>query len=180
MINVPISGKDYEQCSKYSKNNWSSTKPGQYGKGLGNTSKDISKIERVSKLSELAVSRLLGTSDPDFAFKRFGDGGTDLLMGITKIDVKCGMRDYGANVFKGATKSGRSTLKSDLYIFCYLNKEVPEYSTAVITVVGYMTKEQLLRLELVQPRVAFTEDKVNYDIKHSDMVPIESLMSDLE
>lgn len=180
MLSITISGEEYIRCSEYSKNNWSRTKPGVYGKGLGNTGKDISKIERVSKLAELAVAKLLGTSRPDFAFKRFGDNGVDLLMGVAKIDVKCAMRDYGANVFRGINKTLRSTVKSDLYIFCYLDKEVREYNTARINIVGYLTKEDILKLPLVQPRKKFTTECVNYDIAHSNMNPIEQLVDKLE
>lgn len=179
MITVTISGEEYQRCSKYSKNNWSSSKPGRYGKGLGNSSKDASKIERVSKLSELAVSKLLRSADPDFSFRKYGDGGTDLTLHGLKIDVKCAMRDYGANVFKGVSKGGRSTVTADLYIFCYLSKEVAEFNTACIEVVGFLTKDEVLALDLVPPRVKFTKDPVNYDIRHSNMTPVEELLSDL-
>lgn len=174
-----ITLQDYIKCSISSGNQWSSSKPGQYGKGLGNDTKDPQKIERVSKIAEVVVAGVFDTAPPDFEYKRGGDGGWDLEIAGLKVDIKCALRNYGAGVFKGLTKGGKSTVKSDIYIFCYLEDEDRVKQTATVVIVGYLTKDEILELELVPPRKRFTSRPINYDVKHSKMHPIEQLAEDL-
>lgn len=178
-ISIKISGEKYRECTKSSKNQWCSSKPGDYGKGLGNNKMDPQKIERVSKLAELAVSMLLNTPEPEFGYLHGGDGHVDLtLYGLT-IDVKCAMRKGTKNYFKGVDKRGRSTLGSDIYIFCYLSSEDKFLEEALITVVGYMTKEQVLEQGLMVPSGGWSKEKINYEIRHGAMTPIVSFLKEM-
>lgn len=178
MVTIKVVGDDYKKCVVSSKNMWCSSKPGNYGKGLANTSNDKTKIERVSKLSEVAVAKLLQTLDPDFEYRRGGDNGVDLELCGLKLDVKCSMKNMRKNYFKGVNSRGNSTLKSDIYIFCYLGKEIKD-SSAEINIVGYMTKQQVLDHGMVVPTMGWSVDKVNYEIPHRDMEDIHKLMEDL-
>jgi len=178
-IRKEVSVSDYLKCVDYSKNTWGSKKPGAYGKGIGNDRNDPNRIERVSKISELVVSEMFKVEEPDYEYRHGGDRGSDLEICGLKVDIKCSMRNYGAAVFKGVYGSGRSSLKSDIYIFAYLDGEDRIAHRASIVVVGYLTREEISKLELVPPRKKFTTACVNYDIKHEDMHPIEQLIEEM-
>lgn len=173
MIRKEVSVSDYIKCCQYSSNTWGATKSGAYGAGISNSKEDPHKIERISKISELVVSQLFQVDEPDFEYRKGGDGGSDLEICGLKVDIKCATRDYGANVFKGT-----SGLKSDLYIFAYLEGEDRIAHKASVVIVGYLTKDEIKKLKLVPPRRNFTTRCINYDIKHEDMLPIESLIEE--
>lgn len=179
-IRIEVGVTDYLKCCDYSKNTWGATKPGNYGKGLGNNANDPNRIERVSKISELVVSQLFGVDEPDFEYRKGGDGGSDLEICGLSVDIKCAMRNYGANVFKGVHKSGRSSLKSDLYIFAYLEGEDRIAHKAAVVIVGYLTKKEIKEFNLMPPRKKFTTRCVNYDIRHEEMHSIEDLIREFD
>jgi hypothetical protein len=179
MIHIEIGVTDYLKCCDYSENNWSKSKPGRYGKGIGNNANDPNRIERVSKISELAVSQLFGVEEPDYEYRKGGDGGSDLEICGLSVDIKCAMRPGTRNYFKGIDKIGRSTVKADLYIFAYLEGENRLAHKAAIVVVGYLTKQQVMDQELKVPSKGWSKQKCNYEIEHSVMLPIEDLIKEL-
>lgn len=178
MITVNVTGEDYLKCHAYSKDNWSSTKKGSYGKGIANNSKDPNKIERVSKISEVAVAKLFSSPPPDFKYRKWGDKGHDLSISALTCDVKCSIRKSNKSYFKGVTNNNRSTVKADIYIFCYLAKETTSYASASIAIVGYLTKDEILAKDLVVPSKGWSDAKCNYELEHSEFHPIEELMEE--
>ena len=172
---VEISGKNYEKCLESSKNMWCSSKKGQYGHGLINTPCDPTKVERIGRLGEMALSLVTGLQ-PDFGYIKNGDA-SDFIG--TKIDMKTASKypRYETGLIQAINERGvKLPLKNDIYVFGYVIKDDITNHLANIEIVGWQTKEFIEKLPIVIARMGSHQ---NYEVPYKNLLPIEGLTQKL-
>ena len=172
-----IEGEDYKRCEEASKNMWCNSKPGKYGAGLANTNQDPYKVSRVGKLGEMAFAKLFRLGI-DLSYKKGGDE-TDCIIDGKKIDIKTALRNYNTGLIYKTNEWGKEVpLKSDIYVFAHLKEEDRESKIALITLVGYCYKAQVLNAKVAKGRKRGSKH-YNYEIPYLHLKPIYELQSEL-
>jgi hypothetical protein len=142
-MKIVITTEDYIKCEKASCNMWANSKKGVYGKGLINNNNDPYKAERVGKLGEVALAKVLG-GDVDFSYKEKGDF-CDITVKGKKVDIKTALRNYGELLVYARHENGRDIeLKSDLYIAAVLLEEDRIKKRAIVDLIGWCTRKEIL------------------------------------
>jgi hypothetical protein len=178
-IIVDITPEEYALCEAASFNMGCNNKKTRYGRGMINTDDDPRKVERIGRLGETAVARILNLK-VDWSYRKYGDM-YDFTIPVNniKIDVKTtAPRKYFPD--KGFIRSEDGNgklvaLKSDVFIFCYVRQENTELKTAKIEIYGWISKKQILRLPKIKtPRK--DSRHTNYEIDFSTLNSIIDLV----
>ena len=168
---VVISPEDYIACDESSRNMWANKKSGMYGKGLNNTDDDPFRVERVGRLGEMGLARLLGTY-PDLAYKEGGDSGDIIFNGLS-IDTQVAFRNYGCGLIYAINEWGNViTVKSDIYVFGYLKSEDRDANSAEIAYVGWAPRKLIMEQPILPARKGRHK---NYEIEYSELLPLSEL-----
>ena len=147
-----VSGEEYQFCAIAAQNYWSNGKPGIYGSGLINNANDPFKATRVGMLGEVAFGRLIG-KEPNFAYLPMGDSGDFTLAG-RKIDVKTATKKRNDMLIYRVSEVGDVIeLKSHIYVAQYLEWERREEQKALITTVGWISRERAMTCVLQKSRI---------------------------
>lgn len=137
-IYITLDKEEYLFCEKESKNRWASSKKGQYGKGLVNTDDDPFFVERIGLLGENAVFKYLGIPFVT-EYRKGGDGGWDINLNKTLLDIKCGTRLRSYHDVRY-----HFDYNCDGFIFTGVEYENQIEKTASILLYGYCSKIQFL------------------------------------
>lgn len=175
MVEITVTGKDYDKCLESSGNRWSNTKKGAYGRGIINSKDDPHKAERLGCLGETALSLYLDLPI-EFEYIKGGDDG-DMEYQGKKLDIKTSAKypKYAAGLIYAMSGSGKKiTLKSDLYVFGYLIGECRGSKSATIGLLGYQVKEWIEKLAMKPAKQGF---HLNYEIPFNELIDIENLKS---
>lgn len=171
-VKVVVDGDDYDRCAEIEM--WASSKKGNYGKGLSNTSDDPLKVERTGKLGEMAFARLCGLG-VDLSYRKFGDDCDFTLLGL-KIDVKTSLRNQGFGLIYAQAPGGRlMDIKCDRYVFAHIESDDKDSKTAIIVLSGYIKRLHLVDRPLV-PGWRGGGHR-NYLIYYHELEPIEKIVS---
>lgn len=172
MLQLRISGDDYELCVKAAANMACSRKPGGiFERGCINTPSDKFKVERIGRLGEVALARYLRVK-PDLEYHKDGDKEDFIYRGLS-VDIKTASYNSGRGLIRAITQWGRYVpLNADVYIFAYLNKESRVEQTADLVYVGFLYQNEVLR----EPVPARIGKHWNFEVNHSELRPIEELV----
>jgi hypothetical protein len=159
-----VDGKDYEVCENPEM--WSSSKPGEYGKGIANTEDDPLKVERTGKLGEMALAQII--QEPvDFEYRKLGDA-YDFIIDKYTVDIKTATKlpSYNASLITAVNENGKMLdIKCDYYVAAYINHDDRQSKRAEVIIVGVMSSQQIKRL----PRKPAKKGKhLNYEMSYSD------------
>lgn len=169
---IEIAPEDYTICDKASRDYWSSSKGGKYGRGILNTEGDPFRTERIGLLGEMAFARFFGL-EIKIEYKKHGDDYDFLLANGKTVDVKTASRNYGAVLVQYENSHGRVTFKpKDIYVGAYLSSENIEQSSAEIELVGFTTVEFVVGLTQVKSKVGRW---TNYEIPFSSLRSLSEL-----
>lgn len=167
---------EYKTCVDCACNMWANEKDGsKLNRGLLNSKRDPYRTERIGRLCEMGFGKLFDMPI-DTEYKKFGDT-MDFLYKKKKINVKGAARypSWEAGLVLACNNQGRkSELKQDIYVFGYMKNENKEQETANIVLVGYQTREFILRMKPVPARL---EDHYNYEVPYSDLIDTDALES---
>jgi hypothetical protein len=174
-ISVKIQDTEYELCDEYSHKRWSNEKTGFYGGGMLNSAEDKHKTERIGLLGEYAFSKLFDIP-VDFSYRKFGDD-CDFLMGKYKIDVKTEskLHWYNSGLIYGMNEYGKKIyLKSDIYVFSYIEFDNRTNKNAIINIIGFELKRNIEKTDLVPGRKNGSKH-FNYEVLYDKLYPISML-----
>lgn len=171
ILEVEITGDEYAQCEQHSVNMWANSKTGQFGKGLINNISDPRKVERYGNFGEMAFAKIFNLP-VDFSYKEGGDQQDFLLFGYS-ANIKNAARNYEAGLIRATTERGYELpLTNDIYVFAFTSAENKEFKKAVVSIVGYVLKKDIL----IRPKVpARKGNHKNYDIPYDELKPINNL-----
>lgn len=172
-----IEKNDYLKCINAACDMWANTKRGKWGSGVINSPNDEFRSERIGRLGEFAVAKILKIT-PDF---KYVNGGTkfDLVYKNKLIEVKTsdGYSKYKigmirAKIFKNKTNSYKNIpLTSDIYLFCeaqdFFNEQL-----AYVCVIGWIPREKIHR---IVPSRRDGLSHLNYEVKYKELNCIEEL-----
>lgn len=132
---VVVEGEDYDQCVEASKNQWSSSKSGNYL-----NPKDQFQAERTGLLGEMAFAMIFGLP-VDLSYRETGDDGWDFMLSSGhKIDVKTniGYQRFNPSYCIRFQEETFEThrLNADIYVVGYIYSEDKENKKAVVYLVG--------------------------------------------
>lgn len=164
VLKCVVEGKDYEVCEDPKM--WSSGKPGEYGKGIANTTDDPLKVERTGKLGEVALSQIIQLP-VDFAFKENGDNYDFIMDGFT-VDIKTATRlpNYEASLMQAVNSYKRAIpLKCDYYVASYISVDDRANKRAEVIIVGVIDKNTIQRLPKVPAKKG---EHLNYELNYND------------
>ena len=170
-MKIDIPPRLYKKVVEASLNRWSNKKPGQFGKGLINNDIDPCRAERIGLLGEAALAEVIDRK-VDYEYK---EGGVphDFRFNNLKLDIKTAGRNYGCGLIRAMSDKGKLIpLKSDVYIFAYLEEENKLNCSACISLVGWTTKEEIEKCQVVPAKIG---RHFNYQIPYADLRPIEDL-----
>lgn len=170
-MKIQINPKLYEKCHLCSQNRWSNKKKGFFGRGMINSNIDPYKVERIGLLGEAALAKYIN-KEVDYEYK---EGGTpfDFNFNGLNIDIKTAARNYGSGLIRAVSDKGRKIeLKSDIYVFGYLEWENKKEKKAEVVLTGWMERCKIEELEIVPARVG---QHFNYDIPYEKLNPIETI-----
>ena len=161
----------YKKVVESSLNRWSNKKPGQFGKGLINNDIDPCKAERIGLLGEAALGEVIDRK-VDYEYK---EGGVphDFRFNNLKLDIKTAGRNYGCGLIRAMSDKGKLIpLKSDAYIFAFLESENKTNSVACVNLVGWVSKEEVENCSVVPAKIG---KHFNFEIPYDKLHPIEEL-----
>ena len=167
VLKCVVDGKDYEVCENVEM--WSSSKPGDYGKGFANSSDDPHKVERTGKLGEMAFAQIIEIP-VDFKFKKFGDLTDFAITPQATVDIKTATRlsDYCASLITAINSNGvQMQLKSEYYVAAYIDKDDREAKRAEVIIVGAMSQKDIKRLPVKPARRQGATNK-NYELEYTN------------
>lgn len=173
VVEVIVSGEDYRICDECEL--WCSKKKGNWGSGLINSDEDKHKAERTGLLGEMAFSKLSGLP----INIEYQEGGSNndfcLTTAKSKIDIKTAYRrpKYNAGLIRCGTNGKTIKLKSDIYIFGYVEKDLRQEKIAQIILVGGEYRENILKKK---PQKARLGHHINYEVEYDQLIPIETLL----
>lgn len=170
---INLNKEEYEKCEQSSKNQWCSSKIGIYGKGILNNDNDQYKVERIGKLGEAALGKMI-SEDPNYDYKENGDL-FDFNINGYAIDIKTSSyeKDYGLILAVNEQKK-ELPLKCDYYVMATLKEEDRSTKTAIIEIHGYCSKEDVLKRNKIY--FPYRHSGLNYKISHNTLLPIENLI----
>jgi hypothetical protein len=171
---VNVNPQQYDICSVASQNMWANKKKGRYGSGLLNTKEDPYKTERTGRLGEMAFGILIN-QNIDAEYKHLGDT-QDFTINNKKFDIKTAAKKpkYLCGLIRAQTESGKFLdLTSDTYVFGYVILDDILKKVAQISLVGYMNKGDIIKLEMKPAKMGFHK---NYEIPYKDTQDIGDLI----
>jgi hypothetical protein len=172
-----INSDDYVLCETYAKNMSCHSKPGTYGSGLLNNKNDPYKTERTGKLGEMALSKLLKL-DVDGEYRKYGDE-YDFKVKNCKIDIKTKSPNNYINktgYITAINENGyKLPLKSNIYVFCYLEYDDVVNKNAVVIIQGWIHSDEITNLIPVPSPLRYAKHK-NYEIDLTKLKPIDELL----
>ena len=172
IVKVVIGGGEYDICENSKL--WCSSKKSSWGRGLINTEDDKKKAERTGLLGEMAFSKISG-----FPINiEYCEGGKDT--DFHKIDIKTATKkpDYNAGLIRCASESKKKIqLKSDLYVFGYVENDLVQEKIAVVVLVGGEYRENIEKTPIKRAKLGH---HYNYEVKYVDLIPIRQILMILE
>jgi len=180
-----VSGELYSVIAEEAFKQWSQTKTGDYGVGVGNTLDDKAKIERVGKLGEIVFAKFTGLP-VDFTYREGGDRGYDFEVNNITFDMKTALRNYGAGLVKAISENGiKLELRADNYIFGFRVEENREDGFIKVAIVGWQTKEWILEKAKIHDAKARKKDGSpcdwqNYEVPYHKVLPIRDLIEQIK
>jgi len=177
---IQITEEEFEKC-KRCQEEWWAERPGDYYK------QGIYKYSIwVGALGETAVSRIIN-KPVNYAYQEGGDKYDFILDGGKTVDSKCNKSPSTRGLVTKIKVNGRELpVNKDLYIFSCLTKEFSiENKTPTVNVVGYLTKEEVLKCEVVrgykkENGKMVPGDHFNYKVPFNVLRPIDDLVSKVE
>lgn len=161
----------YQKCHECSQNRWSNKKKGQFGRGLINNVDDPCKAERIGLLGEAALAQFINRK-ADYEYKEGGNPFDFQLNNLT-IDIKTAAKNYGCGLIRAKTQNHTVIeLKSNVYVFAYLEMENRTEQTAIVVMKGWLDKENIEKCDIVPARIGM---HFNYQIKYEKLREIEEL-----
>lgn len=170
-MKIQIPPKLYEKCNLCSQNRWSNKKTGHFGRGLINSKDDPCKVERIGLLGEAALAQYINQK-VDYEYK---EGGTpfDFNLNGLNIDIKTAARNYGCGLIRAVSDRGSVVeLKSDIYVFAYLEVENRDEKMATVVLTGWEEKCKIEKMKTVPARIG---NHLNYELSYQNLNPIETL-----
>jgi hypothetical protein len=168
---VVVDGDTYVRCVVSSYNRWSNKKKGTFGRGIANTKKDPSRVERMGMLGEAAVG-IVFRKEPDYDYKELGDKLDFPLLGKT-ADVKCCMpENKNCMVVRIRCETENRipiAIDKDIYIAAYCEEETP--FSAVIVLTAWHRNKDVQACQSVQAPAGHW----NKEPRHSKGLPIATL-----
>jgi len=175
MLKILLEKDDYEKAISSSQNMWCSSKQSFYGRGLLNTKDDPYKTERTGKLGEIALSKILNV-EPDLSYRKHGDK-SDFYINNKHIDIKTAARfpKYQAGLIYALNEFGKPVkIKSDIYVFGYIENDDLSNKIANIVLLGFQLKENIIQLPMVPAKYG---KHLNYEIKYDTLIDIDKLLT---
>lgn len=171
-MKIQIPPSLYQKCEECSQNRWSNKKKGQFGRGLINNKEDPCRAERVGLLGEAALAQFIDRK-VDYDYKEGGNP-IDFQLNCCKIELKTAAKNYGCGLIRAKTANNTVIeLKSDVYVFGYIETENRESREASVVLKGWLTKNEILRkCKIVPARIG---NHYNYQIEYETLRPIEEL-----
>lgn len=173
-IIVEVEDDEYVACDNASRNFWSSSKKGMYGKGLLNSENDPYKTERIGLLGQMAFAKLI--DEPvDLIYRLGGDKQDNLILGKFKLDMKCAARNYGANLIQKTNEFGKEQkIDKHVYVGSFVDSDKFEEKKAKIILVGYCLQKDIFEAKIAPARKG---KHINYEIPFEEMRPIAKLIT---
>lgn len=170
-MKITITSDLYQKCEECSQNRWSNKKKGQFGRGLINKKEDPCRAERVGLLGEAALAQYINRK-VDYKYKE-GGSPFDFHLNNLTIDIKTAAKSYGCGLIRAKTVNNTVIeLKSDLYVFAFLESEDKEKKEATVILRGWLKREEIEKCNIVPARIG---DHLNYEARYEDLRPIEEL-----
>lgn len=170
-MKIQISQQLYEKCDKHSQNRWSNKKKGFFGRGMINSNDDPCKVERIGLLGEAALALYINQK-VDYEYRE-GGAPFDFNIGGLNLDLKTAARNYGCGLIRAVSDRGTVIeLKSDVYVFAYLERENKDEKSASIVLTGWLERCKIQTQSVVPARVG---KHYNYECKYTNLNPIETL-----
>ena len=171
---IVVRGSNYEACETASSAWWTKNKVGGgWNPGMLNSSSDPRKTERVGILGEMAFGMMTGMP-VNLGYKEFGNV-TDFDVFSYGLDVKTAARNYGLALIRCIDEYGkRQELGSDIYAFAYVESEDKAAGEAVISYIGYQTREKIVSRPIVCARRG---NHRNYEIPYPELKPMSKFLS---
>lgn len=171
IFSIDISGDEYRICENFSHNMWCSKKQGMWGRGIINTKDDQTKAERIGILGEMAFAKIYGLG-LDIEYRKGGKTIDFLSCDNKKIEIKTAHKKpkYEAGLVKCL-----KTMKADIYIFGYVDKDDKEKAEATVVFVGFDYKENIIKNQKMKAKVGHHQ---NYELSYEKLIPIK-LFGDL-
>lgn len=171
-VMVRVDSDNYAKCVEASHNCWSSQKNDEWGKTFINTKDDSRRSERTGYLGEMVFGQMIG-EQPDLSYKE-GGGKHDFVLHGRSFEVKNARHDIYEGLLRCVNQSGtKIKLKSDCYVFCYVAEEDIEAGYAVISVVGYASREFISSLEPVR---SWAGEHWNYEVDYNSLGDIADVV----
>lgn len=176
LVQVLVKGEEYAICEESSRNRWSNTKTGHYGKGMINTESDAHRVERTGMLGEMALAKLFNL-DVDIRYIHMGDKYDFIIGGSATLDVKTATKNIGSGLIY-ARKNRLAPvmeLTKDIYVFAFIEYDDLSSKEAMINIVGYI-KGKDISDDLYQGRAQGSEH-YNYEVSYFKLKPLEKLLA---
>lgn len=171
-IRTNINKKEYEICDNLIM--WVNKKRGsRWNNGLINNSGDPRRCERIGKIGEFGFAKIFGLS-VDLEYKTRGDD-YDFVFNDLTIDVKTSQKKpwYESGLVKAIDNRGTLVLlRSDIYVFGYLDVENKKKKKATVVLVGFKRREDIIKYDRVP---AILGEHKNYQIPYEDLEDINKL-----
>jgi hypothetical protein len=168
-LQVIVDKEEYEMCETSSKNMWANSKKGLWGRGYINTEDDPRRVERVGRLGEMALCKISNTPI-DLSYVSGGDK-HDTIVKNKSINVKTAIKLYGVVMIRCEMYGRTIPLKSDFYVFCYLSAENKNEKRAILNILGYLPKSELIKKEKISRR-----EWVNYECPYNELKDVNELI----
>lgn len=171
---IVVEGSNYEACDAASSAWWTKNKVGgDWNPGMLNSSADPRKTERVGILGEMAFGIMVGMP-VNLGYKEFGNV-TDFDVFSYGLDVKTAARNYGLALIRCVDEYGnRQELGSDIYAFAYIESEDKDAKKAVVSYIGYQTRDKIVSRPIVRARRG---SHMNYEIPYSELKPMSKFVT---
>lgn len=175
-IIVEISDEEYDICWEVAPIFWANRPGNEYTEGLLKTEDDPYKSVRIGLLGQMAFGKVFG-EPVDLVYREKGDKYDNILGNKYKVDIKCSARCYGkAYIYRKPNKEKWIEINKDIYVFCYLKSDDKDNKKAIVVMVGYYLKQDVLNSPLRKsPRKKCTH--YNHEAYFSNLFPIERLLN---
>jgi hypothetical protein len=137
-----------------------------------NSSVDPKRVERTSRLGELAFAKVFPGLGMNIRYKKGGDR-SDFLLGCFSVDVKTAVENKGVNCIQVVNDRGiRTDLKSDIYVGSFIERDLRNHGFADVVLVGWTWRGSLEGLPDTRGRRG---NWLNKEMMFADLKPMEGL-----
>ncbi len=167
-MKIIVNGSNYLKAVAASGHMGCSDRPSIKG-----TPEDPLLAEREGRLGEVAFGMVTGL-DIDADYHQNGDQG-DFIVTTHVINVKTTSMPHAVGLVRGTTWSGSRNigLDSSIFVFAKIISEDRLKETALIDLVGWVTREEVLAYPLVE---AWKGRHQNHEIPHLALKPMDQLV----